>query len=61
MEDIERRVWWEVRAMTRREVITDAIIIMDSSAGLAAADIIWIRRGRCAGFAARSSAAGCRR
>jgi len=25
MHDIERRVWWEARAMTRREVITKAI------------------------------------
>lgn len=43
MESIERRVWREVRAMTRRELITKAI----------AGQLSWVQAADIAGVSAR--------
>ena len=60
MEQIERRVWREARAMTRREVITKAIA--GQLSWVAAADIVGNdARGRCAGSGARIERGECRR
>jgi hypothetical protein len=59
MDNIERRVWREARAMTWREVITKAI----------AKQLTWVQAKRfwasalaiCGGYGARSKAGACRR
>jgi len=56
MHDIERRVWREARAMTRREVITKQL------SWVQAAEILGISaRHMRDGYVARSNAVACRR
>jgi hypothetical protein len=43
MYDLEREVWWEARAMTRREVITKAIT----------KQLSWVRAAEILGISAR--------
>jgi len=59
MQNIERRVWREARAMTRREVITKAI--SKQLSWVQAAEILGISGGICGGYDARSNAGACRR
>ena len=59
MHDIERQVWREARAMTRREVIIKAITKQLS--WVQAAEILGISARICDGYGARSNAGACRR